>query len=432
MTVSATQFVLPRQDVSLLRAGARWARRYSLRRRRDMAAGEARKLLNLELNRREFWHGRLVLESYPRVVQVGTNWTCNLKCNFCSLTMPWTQSVLKKKPPRELSISPQVEEVVKRILPYAEMLTLTPLGEPLMWSGLTELLDLHAKLGSNNLALTTNGMLLNDKMAEKLVRGQLTHLFVSIDSNDPEVFAGMRVGGNLKTIEEGIGRINAWKQRLGTDRPRLTLNSTFMERNIRQLPSMVEWSQRLGFGDFSVQLMEIENPEQEGEFLGHHVDLAHRMVREALSEARRLGMNVKPHLAFKNMLSAAMQGHDVEHHDFKGASPRLPDEKKKYKEPDVHGFNGTATELESDGLSPELDMRGKTLVEKCHYPWYFLLIDTDGQARPCCWASTQWANLDHSSFEEAWNGPAAQLMRKRFLENEIPESCRGKHCRVDL
>lgn len=424
--------ILPKPHVTPPYAGLRWARRRLIEWRRDHAPGSERKLRNAELNEREFWHGRTQLRSFPRIVQVGTNWTCNLKCNFCRLTMPWTQEELKKKPGRELSISDRVEEVVRQLLPHADMLTLTPLGEPLMWSGLDPLLDLHGRIGSNNLALTSNGMMLNDKNAEKLVRGKLTNLFLSIDSNDPQVYAGMRVGGDLRVVEEGIARINAWKQKLNTPYPLLTLNSTFMERNIHQLPSMVGWAQSLGFSEFSVQLMEIENPELEGEFLGHHVHLAHRKVTEALAEARRLGMNIKPHLALKNLISAAVEEHDVEHHDFKASSPRMPEGKKHYKVTDVHGFNGTEVMFDGESLNPDLDMRDRTLVEKCHYPWYFLLIDTDGDVRPCCWAGTSWGNLNNLPFDEIWNGSDAQTMRQRFLNNDIPESCRGKHCRVDL
>ncbi|MBI3736248.1 SPASM domain-containing protein [Candidatus Sumerlaeota bacterium] len=141
---------------------------------------------------------------------------------------------------------------------------------------------------------------------------------------------------------------------------------------------------------------------------------------------------MKPHLALKNLISAAAQSHDVEHHDFTAASPRMPEEKKVYKTTDVHGFNGTNVPFDGEALSSDLDMRNKTLVEKCHYPWYFMLIDTDGDVRPCCWAGTSWGNLNQLSFDEVWNGEGARTMRQKFLNNDIPQSCRGKHCRVDL
>jgi MoaA/NifB/PqqE/SkfB family radical SAM enzyme len=87
---------------------------------------------------------------------------------------------------------------------------------------------------------------------------------------------------------------------------------------------------------------------------------------------------------------------------------------------------------EGEALDGKLDMRGKSLVEKCHYPWYNLLIDTDGDARPCCWADASWGNLNELAFEEIWNGAKAIGMRKSFLANKVPLSCQKKHCRVDL
>ncbi len=438
-------FVIPRAEAGWLRTQARWLRRGYARSRLRLAGGEQIKRWNSELNWREFWHGQLQLESSPRLIQVGTNWTCNLKCSFCRLTMPWTREQLGRLPAGGLQLSPRVEAVVERLLPRAEMLTLTPLGEPLLWSGLKDLLELHRSAGSRNLAMTTNGMLLNDRNCERLVRGQLAELYVSIDSNDPTVYAGMRVGGDLREVEAGVRRLMATRRRLGSRWPRLHLNATFMERNIHQLPSMVDWAKQLGFEQFSVQLMEIENPEHESEFLGHHVPLARLMVMAALARGQQAGLDVRPHLALRNLLSASHEGRDVSRHEFLAASPIMPASRRQAQssavapavaDPSVAdsaegGCNGCSG-CSDKSLDSAIDMRGKTLVEKCHYPWYNLLIDTDGDARPCCWADASWGNLNQISFEDAWNGQAALQMRRMFLANDIPASCRKKHCRVDL
>lgn len=445
-------FVLPQPEASWLRHRARQLRRSFLNYQRDRAAGLAARQFNTELNWREFWHGRSELISTPRIIQVGTNWTCNLKCSFCRLTMDWTQDHLKSLPPRQLQISEQVTQVVHELLPFAEMMVLTPLGEPLMWGGLDETLALHARLGSHNLALTTNGMLLNDKNCERIVRGQLNHLFVSIDSNDPEIYASMRVGGDLGQVEEGLRRLARWKDKLNSPYPKMTCNATFLTRNIPQLPSMVSWAEDLGFEELSVQLMEIENPELEDEFLGHDPELAYRYVTQALKEGAGRKIDVNPHLAIRNLVTAALAGRDVAHHEYKAASPRMPGERKKASRPAGNGTYGNLYAGESEtgcatcaqpkvaAVAPAgngeqfeiLDMSRKTLVEKCHYPWYNLLIDTDGDARPCCWADVSFGNLNELDFESIWNGPKAVAMRKAFLANTVPKSCRNKHCRVDL
>jgi MoaA/NifB/PqqE/SkfB family radical SAM enzyme len=455
MNDPSAPFVAPQPETSWLRRQARgWRRDYARFRRDSADSGLERKRWNVELNWREFWHGRTRLESTPRLIQVGTNWTCNLKCNFCRLTMEWTQEELRKLTPAQREISPRVYETVKRLLPGAEMMVLTPLGEPFLWSRLDDLLDHHAALQSHNLALTTNGMLLNDKNCERVVRGGLAHMFVSIDSNDAEIYAGMRVGGNLERIEEGLRRLADWKRRLESPYPKLTCNATFLRRNLPQATSMVDWAKGLGFEELSIQLMEIENPELEEEFLGHCPELVHDHVVAALARGREIGMSVRPHLAIRNLVTAARAGRDVRRHEYAAAAPNMPSERKQTSRPSGNGaYGGLADEIVAEGgnggggcatcaasavdgeaarLESALDMTGKTLVEKCHYPWYNLLIDTDGDARPCCWADLSWGNLNDLEFEQIWNGPRAVGMRQAFLANRIPVSCRRKHCRVDL
>lgn len=417
MSEPQSTFVLPQPEAPWWRLQARALRRALLKRQLERAPDDRKQRWNSALNWREFWHGRTRLASYPRVVQVGTNWTCNLRCAFCRLTMPWTREAFHQKPAAELQLSPRTLEVVKRLLPYAEMMTLTPLGEPLLWGGLRELLEHHARLGSHNLALTSNGMLLDDAMAERLVRGQLSALYLSVDSNDPEVYASMRVGADLRRVEEGIRRVAAWKEKLRSPWPRITINATFLSRNLGQMASMVEWARGLGAEALSVQLMEIENPELEAEFLGRHPAAARQALQATLARAEATGFTVLPHPALTSLIAAAA-GREVGEHDYTAASPIMPEAlKRKHAEP--------------LGDAPAPPGR-PPLVQKCALPWHNLLIDTDGEARPCCWAGVSWGNLNRMELDDVWNGPQAQGMRQAFLKNIIPRSCRGRHCRVDL
>lgn len=378
------------------RVAGRRLRRQVIEWKRTLAKGPARHRANSELNWREFWHGQTVLKSFPRKIQVGTNWTCNLKCTFCRLTQESTQERLRPMPMKEREISDRVYETLMGILPYVETFQLTPLGEPLLWSRLPEVLEFCARERTGNLALTTNGMLLTEEKAEMLVRAGLDLMFVSIDSSDPETYAAMRVGGKLEKVEAGLERVNRWKEKLHSTRPCLVMASTFMRSNIEHLPAMVDFAKRHRFDELSVQLMEIENPDQAPEFLGKHIDLTREMVEKAMRRGEETGQRVNIHLALKNLLTS--RGMDLQD------SPSMK----------------------------SISTRHMTLIDKCHYPWYYLLVDTDGDVRPCCWASTSWGNLNRDDFQSVWNGELAQTMRRNFLRDHIPASCRGKHCRVDL
>lgn len=383
-------------DVPGWREAGRWIRRKGLEVRRSLAKGPEAHKANTALNWREFWQGRTQLASFPRHIQVGTNWTCNLKCTFCRLTQESTQEFLRPKPKEEKEISPRVYQTLLDILPYAETFQLTPLGEPFLWSRFKEFLELYAELGSGNMAMTTNGLLLDSERAELVARARVKLIFVSIDSSDPDTYAKMRVGGKLDKVVAGLQRLHEAKKALGVSEPHTIMASTFMRSNIEHLPDMVEFAKRNHFEEISVQLMDVENPKHEPEFLGNHVEITTKMVQQAIDIGRKLDIRVKVHLALRNLLTA--EGADL----------------------------GPSEDIQN------LSTRGLHLVQKCHYPWYYMLVDTDGDVRPCCWADASWGNFNNDSFQAVWNGEKAQLMRRNFLDNVIPKSCQGKHCRVDM
>ncbi len=78
-------------------------------------------------------------------------------------------------------------------------------GEPLLRPGLADLVsDLRGLDGVEDIALTTNGILLAQKAAELKAAG-LDRVTVSLDSLDDEIFAAMSGGrGNVGRVLEGI------------------------------------------------------------------------------------------------------------------------------------------------------------------------------------------------------------------------------------
>jgi MoaA/NifB/PqqE/SkfB family radical SAM enzyme len=376
--------------------------------RRDVASGDRVKCYNSALNWREYWHKQQHLASYPRLVQIGTNWTCNLRCNFCRLTLPETQVSLKSKPKEDLEISSSVLNQVLELLPYPESVSLTPLGEPLLYSKFGRILERHRELGSRNLMLTTNATLVDDDRAHMLVEGQINRLYISIDSDNPEIYKSMRVLGSLDKVESALEAINRWKERLKSACPELILCSTFMERNVRQMPSLLDFGIRHKFSGYSIQLMGIENPDLESEFLGNHPQLAKEMLIQTFEKARDKQIAIWVNIALRNLLTNLLS---------------LPETRL------LDGLPGDPTA--SDKLQ-NISTRGHTLLDKCHYPWYNIMIDTDGDCRPCAWAGSSFGNLNGSSLRQVWNGPETVRMRRDFLENHIPKGCQNKFCRVDM
>jgi len=129
---------------------------------------------------------------------------CNFRCPYC---MPETEfhadfEFLRRQERLSYDEILQVARVAAGL--GVSKLRLTG-GEPLLDKKITRLIAGLAELpGVDDLALTTNGMLLAP-MAERLAAAGLHRVTVSLDSLDEEIFRRMSGGrGDLATVLEGI------------------------------------------------------------------------------------------------------------------------------------------------------------------------------------------------------------------------------------
>jgi cyclic pyranopterin phosphate synthase len=128
---------------------------------------------------------------------------CNFRCPYCMPRETFHDRYRFLGSHERLSF----DEIVRLARLFARLgvrkLRLTG-GEPLLRPGLTDLIDLTAIDGIEDIALTTNGVLLA-KYAFELRAAGLQRITVSLDSADPEVFRRMSGGfGGLEDVLAGI------------------------------------------------------------------------------------------------------------------------------------------------------------------------------------------------------------------------------------
>jgi GTP 3',8-cyclase len=129
---------------------------------------------------------------------------CNFRCPYCMPRETYHEKYRFLGSQERLSF----EEIVRLARLFVQLgvrkLRLTG-GEPLLRAGLADLIgDLTAIPGVDDVALTTNGVLLG-KYAAELKAAGLKRITVSLDSLDPEVFARMSGGfGSPAEVLDGI------------------------------------------------------------------------------------------------------------------------------------------------------------------------------------------------------------------------------------
>lgn len=124
---------------------------------------------------------------------------CNLRCSYC---MPADGVVFK--PHSEIITFEEIVDVVK----VAVTLGITKFrltgGEPLVRKDVVELVRMIKQVsGVDELALTTNGILLN-QLAQPLKDAGLDRVNISIDSMNSDRYSEITRGGNLSDVLAGI------------------------------------------------------------------------------------------------------------------------------------------------------------------------------------------------------------------------------------
>ncbi|MSN25270.1 MAG: GTP 3',8-cyclase MoaA [Geobacter sp.] len=124
---------------------------------------------------------------------------CNMRCFYC---MP-KEGIVKKGHEAVLSYE-ELQLIAEAAVGLGiEKIRITG-GEPLVRSGIVGFLERLAGIrGLRHLALTTNGLLL-DEMAADLYRVGVQRLNVSLDSLNPQTFSDVTRGGELKRVLAGL------------------------------------------------------------------------------------------------------------------------------------------------------------------------------------------------------------------------------------
>lgn len=123
---------------------------------------------------------------------------CNLRCQYC---MP-KGGVCKLEHSDVLTIEEFYEIASAFVSLGVKKIRITG-GEPLVKNGIVELVEKISSLGIEDLAMTTNGLLL-EEYAEDLKKSGLNRVNISLDTLDRQKYSEITRGGDLFKVLKGI------------------------------------------------------------------------------------------------------------------------------------------------------------------------------------------------------------------------------------
>lgn len=171
-----------------------------------------------------------------RLMQVETSLACNLKCVMC----PWVE--MRRESENRGIMAPEVWEAVKPFLPEIRSVDFTGGGEPLLQPRLADWIT-EAKSAGCETGFLTNGLLLDNETARRLIDANSDWIGVSMDGASADVYEEIRKGSNFERVCGNLSNLS--KNRIGKT-PKIMINFVLMTGNFHQVEDIVRLASELG------------------------------------------------------------------------------------------------------------------------------------------------------------------------------------------
>src|ERR1022692_624152 len=354
---------------------------------------------NLRLSQLEYEQRHVYLYSRPRCLGLVLGNACNIDCIHC----------YQAKSGENLLHPPEIGEALRRELmpfyPYLSTLRIQG-GEVFAIRGFRELIDDVAEVVRRPiLSISTNGTLIDDAWAERLVRTPFSNVTVSVDGGTRATYNRLRQGADLDRVLANIDRVQRWKAKLESDQPYLDSFFVIMRSNFREIPRYLELMHQHGMIAVALQTMEL-SPENTARIRTLEADEA-IADRCEVEELHAILQDVLPRFqkSFRTIRVSGLQTLFETH----GLSAAFLEEGEKSLYPD------------SDGLSDGP-------FELCPNPWTTLFLVENGDAH-LCFISQPIGNLYSESLSALWNSPMAISKRSDMIAGRyLASGCSRQYC----
>jgi MoaA/NifB/PqqE/SkfB family radical SAM enzyme len=303
---------------------------------------------------------------------------CNLGCIFC-----WKR---KEKNPikKELSESKLLQIVREAAKLGVKEWIISGGGEPLMRKEVTLKILKEIKKYKMWGLLTTNGTLLEEKDAEKLVKMGWDQVQFSIDGPNKEINDFLRPLNSFERITKAVRTLRKVREKLHSNKPYIGFNTIMNRMNFDKMDRMIELASEVG-----AELVFFE-PIYPG-YSDIDLSIPKERKKELINSVKRCEKLAKS------------LGIDTNAKDF--LEVQLADKsdlrRRILKEvEDVNGFIGAP----------------------CFRPWYLMGIKASGFSG-CCSTFERGEFIQGKHLSEVWFGKVFNKIREEMLNKQIPDYC---------
>jgi len=180
------------------------------------------------------------LSSYPFAIEIEVSNRCNKSCIICEHTY-WNEEN------RSLSFK-DFQKIVDQFSKL-KWVNLTGEGDAFLNNDYLKMLQ-HLKFKNISVFLVDSFDLIDEKVAEKLIRIGVDGIWISMDGATRKTYEKIKVGCNLEKALNNIKRLIKLKKKMNSPLPELCFRYIITTLNFHEMPQFVELIHSLGDRDF--------------------------------------------------------------------------------------------------------------------------------------------------------------------------------------
>jgi len=194
---------------------------------------------------------------YPLHLDIELNPSCNLKCKMCT----YSAEVNKKTSKKYWMIFEDYKKIIDEAVDIGvKSIQFNHINEPLMRRDIGGFIKYAKDCGIVDIMISTNGVLLTEKMIKELIESGLTRLSISIDAITVDVYNKMRKGGDYNKLVSNIENFIDTKNKMDTSLPLLKVTFVRSPLNEHEQRDFVDyWNKKADI----IVIQNINNPYDE-------------------------------------------------------------------------------------------------------------------------------------------------------------------------
>ncbi len=180
------------------------------------------------------------ITDFPLNVAVEPSTYCNLNCIMCN-----NNELTRDKGNLNILLYKKIVDEIAKESPNTR-LWLDFYGEPLIVKyKLYYMIDYAKKKGLNNININSNGLLMDEEMAEMLLDSGVSYLSFDCDGFSKECYERIRVNGDRDIFYRNVEYILRRKKELGLDKPIIEVKIIEMDENKEEVQQVMDyWKER--------------------------------------------------------------------------------------------------------------------------------------------------------------------------------------------